>query len=232
MSALALLEGVKVRRGDFVLDVPRLAVEPGAIVGLVGRNGAGKTTFLELLVGLLAPAAGAVRVLGADPLEDPVSVRRGTALMSDDQPVWNLRIDRHCRALAPFYPTWDAKLCAELLDRFELDPTRRIASLSKGEHTRVRLVFALAFRPRLLLLDEPATGLDVPSRRRMLESVIEVVQDPERAVVVASHGVADVERIADRLIVLDRGRVVGDGPTRDVVGEGRTLEEMLAEAVS
>ena len=136
---------VALRRGAFTLSVPALEAEPGTIVGLVGRNGAGKTTLLELLAGLQAPDAGAMRVFGLDPVADPVGVRRQLALMTDDQPLFNLTVAAHLRALAGFYPTWNEALVRELLARFEIDPTKRVALLSKGEGTRVRLVFALAF---------------------------------------------------------------------------------------
>jgi ABC-2 type transport system ATP-binding protein len=218
-------------RGRFSLDVPQWGVEPGTIVGLVGHNGAGKTTLLSLLAGQLAPASGEVRVFGVDPVDDPVAVRRRAALMTDDMPVFAMGVGEHLRALAPFWPTWDAELAKTLLTRFELDPLKRTAELSKGEHTRFRLVVALAWRPELLMLDEPATGLDVPSRRRMLAEVIDVVRDGARAVVISSHQASDLERICDRIVLIDNGRIVRDGSPAEVAGEGRTLEEMLAEAV-
>ena len=113
------------------------------------------------------------------------------------------------------------------MQRFELDPRRKVGEVSRGQGTRLRLITALAFRPRVLLLDEPAAGLDLSGRRALLEIVLDVVRDGERAVVVSSHGLQDVERIADRLLVLDGGKVIREGPTNDLVGEDRTLEEAL-----
>jgi len=222
------LQAVRVVRGTFTLDIPRLEIEPGAVVGLVGRNGAGKTTLLETLVGLLAPSAGTVRVLGMDPVDDLVAVRQRTALMTDDMPIFSMSAGALLRSLAPLYPTWDGALAADLLRRFEIDPRLSVGQMSKGEGTRIRLVLSLAFRPPVLLLDEPATGLDVPSRRRMLAEVLEVVKDPQRTVVISSHQAVDIERIADRIILLDRGRVTTDGTPADVCGDGRTLEDLLA----
>jgi len=100
---------------------------------------------------------------------------------------------------------------------------------AKGQGTRIRLITAMAFKPRLLVLDEPATGLDVGGRRSLLKSVLDVVRDRERSVIVSSHMLADVERIADRLLVLDEGRVVKDGRTDNLVGDHRTLEEALVD---
>ncbi|MES2644347.1 MAG: ABC transporter ATP-binding protein [Myxococcota bacterium] len=229
MSSPLHLHTVRVRRaGGFQLSVDDLSVEPGTIVGLVGRNGAGKTTLMELLGGLCRPDAGTVRVFGIDPFADPVAARRRVAHMTDDAPVFALPIGALLRAVAPFYPTWDPALAGQLLERFELSASRQAGSLSKGEGTRLRLVLALAWRPELVMLDEPGTGLDVPSRRAMLAEVMDVVRDPARTVLFSSHQAEDVERIADRVVLLHEGRVVADGPTADIVGEGRTLEQVLA----
>ena len=226
---LIVVSGLRVRRDGFVLEVPSFAVAPGEVVGLVGPNGAGKTTLLETLAGLLKASDGAVGVLGRDPWADPVTVRSSLGFMSDDMPVLDLRIGRLLRLLSGYYPTWDAALVERLLERFKLDPSEKAHRLSKGQGTRLRLITAMAFRPRVLLLDEPATGLDVAGRRALLESVLEVVRDPARSVLISSHMLADVERIADRLLVINQGRIVKDGPMAELVGEGRTLEEALLD---
>jgi ABC-2 type transport system ATP-binding protein len=228
MSRPVEIDQLTLLRGEFLLDVPALTVEAGSVVGLVGRNAAGKTTLLQVLSGQLAPMSGTARVFGLDPIEDVVAARQRVAWMSDDMPVFAMRIADHLNAVAPFWPTWDATLAGQLLQRFELDPRKQTGVLSKGEHTRFRLVLALSWRPRLVLLDEPATGLDVPSRRQMLAEVMDVVRDPERSVIISSHQAADIERIADRVLVIERGRIVADGPPHEVAGEGRTLEERLA----
>lgn len=228
-STLVEVRDLVVKRGPFRLEVPSWRVAPGEVVGLVGPNGAGKTTLLEVLAGLRRPDAGTVRVLGADPWEDPVSVRSRLGFMTDDMPLFDLRVGRLLWLLSGYYETWDAALASSLLQRFRLDPGQKARDLSKGQGTRIRLVTAMAFRPRLLVLDEPATGLDVAGRRSLLESVLEVVRDPARSVIVSSHMLADVERIADRLLVLSRGTVVKDGRTDALVGAGRSLEEALED---
>jgi ABC-type multidrug transport system ATPase subunit len=226
---LVRVDGLLVFRGSFRLDVPSWSVAPGEVVGVVGPNGAGKTTLLEALAGLRAVDRGSVRVFGLDPWRDPVAVRSALGFMSDDMAVFDLRVGRLLRMVSGYYPTWDPELASSFLERFSLDPRQKVANLSRGQGTRLRLVLAMAFRPRLLVLDEPAGGLDLLGRRRLLESVLEVVRDPDRGVVVSSHVLGDVERVADRLLVLDRGSVVREGPTSELVGEGRTLEEALVE---
>jgi ABC-2 type transport system ATP-binding protein len=215
-----------VRRGTFALALSGWQVEPGQVVGVVGPNGAGKTTLLEALGGLRPVTSGSIRVFGRDPWREP-EVRAALGFASDDMPVFDLRIGPLLRLLSGYYPTWDAGLVESLLDRFKLDPTAKAHTLSKGQGTKLRLVAAMAFRPRVLVLDEPATGLDLAGRRSLLESVLDVVRDPGRAVIVSSHQLLDVQRIADRLLVINEGRVVREGATDALVGEGRTLEEAI-----
>ncbi|MCG8553926.1 MAG: ABC transporter ATP-binding protein [Proteobacteria bacterium] len=221
------LRNVCVKRGDFTLEVNELDLKPGYVLGVVGPNGAGKTTLLELLPGLTAPESGSVRFEGLDPRQNPVAVRSHLGYMTDDMPVFNLRIDRLLRTLSGYYPNWNDELVGRLLERFALDEKKSATSLSKGQATRLRLLLALAFEPALLVLDEPATGLDVSGRRALLESVLEVMRDDARSVIISSHQLADVERIADQLLVLHKGRVVRQGPTDALVGDERTLEEAL-----
>jgi ABC-2 type transport system ATP-binding protein len=222
------VSGLRLRRGAFTLDVPALTAEPGTVIGLVGRNGAGKSTLLLALAGLLPPDAGTVRTFGLDPWKQPVEARRRVGWMSDDMPVWAMRIDQLLGTLRGFYPSWDDALAAELLRRLELDPRRPVTQLSKGEHTRLRIVLTLAFQPELVLLDEPATGLDVPSRRALLDLVLGVVRDGRRTVVISSHQVDDVERIADRVLLIEGGKITADGTAAEVAGAAPNLEERLA----
>lgn len=222
------VKGLVIERGPFRLEVPALTVEPGTVVGLVGRNGAGKSTLLEVLAGQLPARHATVRVCGFDPIKELVKARQSVGWMTDDMPLFALSVGQHMHAIAPFYPTWDATLAADLLRRFELDPRKHIRDLSKGEHTRIRLALTLAWRPKLVLLDEPATGLDVPNRRQLLAEVLEIVGEGDRTVVISSHQIDDVERICDRVLLLDAGKITADGPPRDVAGPGRSLEERLA----
>ncbi len=224
-DVLVEVNALQVRRGAFTLSIPQWRVAPGQVIGVVGPNGAGKTTLLETLAGLLPHAAGTLRVLGHDPWAKPVEVRSQLGFMSDDMALFQMRVGALLHMLSGYYATWDAALVEELARRFELDPRAVVGSLSKGQGTRLRLVTAMAFRPRLLVLDEPASGLDLGGRLALLESVLDVVRDPARSVIVSSHQLNDVQRIADRLLVLNKGAVVHEGPTDALVGEERTLEE-------
>jgi ABC-2 type transport system ATP-binding protein len=221
------VQGLVVRRGAFRLEVPAWRVGPGQVTGVVGPNGAGKTTLLEAVAGLRPVDGGSVRVFGLDPWAHPVEVRSALGFMSDDMAVFELRVDRLLRMVSGYYPTWDGELARELVARFAIDSRKKAGALSRGQGTRLRLVMAMAFRPRVLVLDEPAAGLDLSGRRRLLESVLEIVRDPQRSVLVSSHVLHDVERVADRLLVLNAGRVVQEGGTAALVGEDRNLEEAI-----
>jgi len=226
---LVSVQTLEVRRNSFTLRIPTWSVAAGEVVGVVGPNGAGKTTLLETISGLRKASSGSVEVFGLDPWRRPAEVRSSLGFMSDDMPLFDKKIGALMRMLSGYYRSWDSELVESLLERFKLDPRDKSFKLSKGQGTRLRLITAMAFRPRLLVLDEPATGLDVAGRRSLLESVLEVVRDPERSVIVSSHMLADVERIADRLLVIEEGRVVKDGRTDDMVGEHRTLEEAMVD---
>ncbi len=214
-------------RGDFDLHVPTWSVEAGQVVGLVGPNGAGKTTLLRSIAGLDSTNSGEIAVVGLDPVSDHTKMRSQCAFMWDHQPVFNVPIGRMLHLLSGYYPTWDTDLVETLLERFELNPAASPGQLSRGQGTRLRLLIALAWRPKLLLLDEPASGLDLSGRQALLESVVEVAGSGNRSVVISSHQLADVERICDRLLVLNQGVVLQEGPTDMLVDSSRTLEEAM-----
>ncbi len=226
-DVLIEVNGLVVKRGSFTLDIPKWQLEPGQVIGLVGPNGAGKTTLLETAAGLIPKSDGTIRSLGHDPWTSPVAVRSSLGFMSDDMTLFAMRIGPMLRMISGYYKSWDSELVEELLDRFKLDPREKVGNLSKGQGTRIRLITAMAFRPRVLLLDEPAAGLDLAGRRSLLESVLDVVRDPKRSVVISSHMLGDVERISDCLLVINNGSVVREGPTHELVGDEQTLEEAL-----
>lgn len=214
-------------RPGFTLHVPKWQVGPGEVVGLVGENGAGKSTLLRLVHGMERPESGSVRTHGRDPWHDPVFVRTRTGFMTDDLPLFPARVGALFSMLAPYYPTWDMTLATELLQRFGLTPSDHVNHLSKGQGTRLRLVTAMAFRPKLLVLDEPATGLDLGGRRALLSTVIDLVQDGTVGVVLSSHDLSDVERVATRLTVLHQGAIIEDGSPSALLGDGEHLDAAM-----
>lgn len=185
------------------LEVPR-----GCVFALAGRNGAGKTTTIRMLLGLLRPAAGSVTVLGLDPAKKDVAVRRRLGYVPETHHIYPwMRVGEVMRFCAPFYPTWSPSRCGELLRRFELDERQKVRELSRGMVAKVALTLALAHDPELLVLDEPTSGLDVVVRREFLESIVRLVAEQGRTVLLSSHLLTDVERVADRIALIDEGRL-------------------------
>src|SRR5437868_118408 len=186
-----------------------LSLRPGAVYGLVGANGAGKTTLIKHILGLLRAEGGSVRVFGLDPVADPVGVlsRIGYLSEENDLPEW-MRVDELIRYSRAFYPGWDDAYAEELRRTFALDPAAKIKNLSKGQKARAGLLVALAYRPELLVLDEPSSGLDPIVRKDILGAVLRTIADEGRTVLFSSHLLDEVEEVADHVTMLSRGRVV------------------------
>jgi ABC-2 type transport system ATP-binding protein len=175
-------------------------------------NGAGKTTLIKHVLGLLKAATGSVRVFGMDPAKKPadVLVRIGYLSEEPDLPGW-IRVGELFRYTRAFYPNWDPAYAEELRKSFALDPVAKLKHLSKGQRARVGLVLALAHRPELLVLDEPSSGLDPIVRRDILSAIIRTIAEEGRTVLFSSHLLHEVERVADRVALIDGGRVVFSG---------------------
>ncbi|MCM2257504.1 MAG: ABC transporter ATP-binding protein [Vicinamibacteria bacterium] len=217
------------------LDAVNLSVARGAVHGLVGANGAGKTTLIKHVLGLLVAERGSVRVFGLDPVAEPVAVlsRIGYLSEENDLPVWMTvgELIRYTRAL---YPGWDDAYAEELRLMFALEPAARIKTLSKGQKARAGLLVALAYRPELLVLDEPSSGLDPIVRRDILAAVIRTIAHEGRTVLFSSHLLDEVEQVADHVTMISHGKVVLSGPLaalkRDaqvVGGREPTLDELF-----
>jgi ABC-2 type transport system ATP-binding protein len=205
-------------------------VQKGTVFGLVGENGAGKTTLIRHILGLLRPQAGRVRVFGMDPVAEPERVLARIGYLSEDRdlPNW-ARIRELMRFTSSFYPTWDHAYAEELREMLALDPDARVRNLSRGERAKAGLLIALAYRPDLLLLDEPSAGLDALVRRHILAAVIRTVADEGRTVIFSSHLLDEVERVADNIAMIDSGRIVLSGTLDRVKSEHRLLSLHFAE---
>ena len=198
------------RFGDkLALDHVSLLVEPGSVMGLVGRNGAGKTTLIKHVLGLLKAQSGTVRVHGLDPVTCAPQVLGQIGYLSEepDLPGW-MRVAEFFRYVRSFYPSWDEEYAYSLQQEFALDPAAKLKSLSKGQRARAGLLAALAYRPALLVLDEPSSGLDPIVRRDILAAVIRTIADEGRTVLFSSHLLSEVERVCDRVAMIEGGRIV------------------------
>jgi ABC-2 type transport system ATP-binding protein len=195
------------------LSAINLSLPRGAVYGLVGANGAGKTTLIKHVLGLLRAESGSVRVFGLDPVADPVGVlsRIGYLSEENDLPGW-MRVDELIRYSRAFYPAWDDAYAEQLRQAFALDATARINTLSKGQKARAGLLVALAYRPELLVLDEPSSGLDPIVRRDILGAILRTIAGEGRTVLFSSHLLEEVEQVADHVTMISHGKIVLSAP--------------------
>ncbi len=203
MSAVLESNGLGKKYGRrWALRDCTLAIPAGRIVGLVGPNGAGKTTLLHLAVGLLAPTAGTITVLGGRPADGPAQLAR-VGFVAQGTPVYpGLSVAKHLHMGSLLNPNWDGELAARRIEQLGLDPRQQAGSLSGGQRAQLALTLATAKRPDLLLLDEPVASLDPLARREFLQNLMEVVAANGISVVLSSHLIADLERVCDYLVVL------------------------------
>ena len=194
-----------------------LKVPTGAVCGFLGRNGAGKTTAIRILMNLLSPTAGQVEVLGLDPGRDSLALRRQVGYVAENPVMYGwMKVRELAWFTGQFYATWNTGKVEELIERFGLDREQKVKHLSRGMNAQLALALALGHEPRLLILDEPASGLDVVVRRGFLESIIGLIQKEGRTVFLSSHLVHEVERVADRVAIIEQGRLVAEGPLDEV----------------
>jgi ABC-2 type transport system ATP-binding protein len=207
-----------------------LTVPAGHVVGLVGPNGAGKTTLLNLATGMLEPTSGTIEVLGDRPASSPAQLARVGYVAQDTPTYAGLSVADHLRFGAHMNPGWDAALAQSRIEQLGLDPAQKAGKLSGGQRAQLALTLAIAKRPELLILDEPIASLDPLARREFLQILMEATADQELSVVMSSHLVADLERVADYLIVLVGSRVQVDGETEDLLASHRLLTGPRSDA--
>jgi ABC-2 type transport system ATP-binding protein len=186
-----------------------LDIYPGSIVGLVGANGCGKSTLLRHIVGLYLPSGGSCRTFGTDSglLEAPQLGRIGYVHQEGRLINW-MTVRRLIRYVAAHYPQWNQRLEADYLKRFDLDAAAIVGTLSPGKRQQLAILLALGFEPELLILDEPAAALDPIARTDFLHLLLEIITDGRRSVVISSHILTDIEKIIDRVVVMDRGAIL------------------------
>lgn len=198
--------------GKSVLDGVDLSLGAGTVLGLLGANGAGKTTLIKCALGLLRPTGGEASVLGEDAwdLSANAKARLGYVPQEVSTYPW-MRVRHVIDYTAAFYPSWNHELAADMCRRWRVPLEERAGSLSVGQLQTLGIVLALGHEPELLILDEPVASLDPNARREFLRTLMDLVEDPGRAVLFSTHITSDLERAANRLAILKEGRIAFDG---------------------
>jgi len=215
------------RRNDALHNVT-FEVPPASVFALTGPNGAGKSTLLKILLNLTQPTGGRVSILDADSRRITPAHLAQVAYISENQhlPVW-MTVAALLDFTKAFYPTWDDALAAELVRNYELPLGRKLSQLSRGMKVKAALAASLAYRPRIILLDEPFTGLDILVREQLIETIID--RTPEATVLIASHDLAEIETVATHIAYLNEGRLEFAEETASLHDRFREVEITLDE---
>lgn len=198
-----------------IFDSLSLELPKGSIVGLLGRNGEGKTTLLKLLYGQLLRRQGELKVLDADPKHRAVSFLQQVYLLPEEFRVPPISIRSFFDISAPFYPNYDEAVAKELIDTFGLQWDMNLKKISQGQKKKALIAFALSLRVPLLLLDEPTNGLDIPSKGEFRRAVARYTSD-EQTILISTHQVRDLEQLIDRILIMERGSIFCNATVADI----------------
>jgi ABC-2 type transport system ATP-binding protein len=203
------LSGVSKKYRYFTLEDIHLKLPRGQIMGLIGANGAGKSTTIRVLMGLVHQDSGEVRVLGHSMPAEQVAAKWDIGFASEDMRLYDaMTLDWHMSFMRSIYPSWDASYAQLLLKRFGLRADQKIKGISHGQRVKASLLLVLARKPQLLVLDEPTTGLDPVARHEILRELTNVMAEEVRSILFSSHNTQDVEQISDQITFIDRGRII------------------------
>lgn len=224
MTAAFSVTGITKRYENFALQDITLSMPEGQVMGLVGVNGAGKTTLLRILAGLARADAGSIEVLGFQMPEQQVAAKRELGFASEDMRLYKSQTLRwHMDFIQSIYPRWDEAYAQELVRRFDLRPEQSLAGFSHGQRVKALLLLNFARRPRLLLLDEPTTGLDPVARDEVLQALADVLSDEARSVLFSSHNTRDIEQLSDNITFLHQGKLLASKDKESFLDEWRRI---------
>jgi ABC-2 type transport system ATP-binding protein len=222
------MEGVSKRYPHFFLDGISLELREGSVLGFIGANGAGKSTTIRILMGLVHQDAGSVHVLGHSMPGEQTAAKLDIGFVSEDMRLYGAAtLDWHMKFVASMYPRWNKAYADTLLRRFDLKREQKVKGLSHGQRVKAALLLALARQPRLLILDEPTTGLDPVARREVLGELMSVLTDEGRTIFFSSHNTLEVEQISDHIAFIDRGRLIALDEKEDLLDRWRRVRLMV-----
>lgn len=203
------IENLFIKYNQFSLNVDHLALEPGYVYGLVGKNGAGKTTLLKAIMNLNRHINDRITIFGKELAVDDIELKNNIGYVNDEfiYP-GNMNAKQLARNVGVFYQNFDQDYFYQLLSRFGIDPSYKFKELSKGNKHKLMIAFVLAYKPKLLLLDEPTADIDPVARREILNLIYEIMDNQELTVIFSTHITSDLEHIADYIILIDHGRIL------------------------
>lgn len=209
MNEVLRVEGLEKNYGKFALKDVTFSVPEGCIAGFVGANGAGKTTTIRAMMNLISRESGSVEILGMDMAAQETEVKNRLGVVSDNGYYYGgFTLDEMKSILARAYKNWDNQVYARLLQRFSLDRKQKLETLSRGMKMKFALTLAMSHHAEFLIMDEPSSGLDMVTRAQVMDSLKEYMEKEGRGVLFSTHIASDIERAADMVILIDKGRIV------------------------
>lgn len=201
-----------------------MKVLKGTVFGLLGVNGAGKSTIIKMLVGHLRPSYGSIQVLSHALGDDPVGIRKRMAYVSENRYLYEwMTVAESMRFTRAFHENWDERKASDLLKRFSLPPEKKVKQLSRGNRARLCLLLALSYNPELIILDEPTSGLDPIVRRDFIENIIAEISDEGKTVLFSSHIVEEIERVADSVGIINDGELLLTSSIDEIKGSYKRI---------
>ncbi|SNT03426.1 ABC-2 type transport system ATP-binding protein [Anaerovirgula multivorans] len=194
---------------DFKLKNINFSLEKGYIMGFIGPNGAGKSTTIKLMMNLVNKDAGEIKVFGLDYLQDEKKIKSRIGFVYDESHYYEeLTVEKNKKIIAPFYRHWDENTFQEYLNRFDIDPKKKVKQLSKGTKMKFSLAVALSHKADLIIMDEPTSGLDPIFRREILDILYSIIQDETKSIFFSTHITTDLDKVADYITFIDNGSIV------------------------
>ncbi|HEY5881673.1 MAG TPA: ABC transporter ATP-binding protein [Nakamurella sp.] len=228
MTTAVVVDHVSRRyRGVTALDDVSVSVAEGSITGLLGRNGAGKSTLMRIVTGQEFTSTGTVRVHGRNPVEHD-DVLRTMSFVKESQLYPDIKVKRVIEAASWFYPNWDHRLAAQLIEDFNLPLTRPVKKVSRGQHSAVGIVIGLASRAEITLFDEPYLGLDAVARQIFYDRLLADYAERPRTVLLSTHLIDEVANLLEHVVVINAGRIVVDSPADELRGRAVTVSGLAA----
>lgn len=227
------IKGITKKYDGFTLDNVSFDVPKGSIMGFIGQNGAGKSTTIRSLLNIIPINTGEIKLLGLDHIKDEKEIKERIAVVFDELPFHDIfNAKDMSRIFEGIYPKWNRKTYVRYLDRFQLPMKKKIGEFSKGMKMKLQIACALSHEAELIVMDEPTSGLDPVVRDEILRIFMEYLEDGERSILMSSHITSDLEKIADSITFIDRGKILLSGYKDEILethGVIKCSKEQLAE---
>lgn len=203
---------------DFKLDNINLNIPKGLIIGLIGENGAGKTTLIKAILNIISIDKGSIKIFDKDYKKEDYSIKEDIGVVLDNMFFPEiLNAKDICCIMKDIYKNWDSNLYYNYLSKFDVPTSKKIKDLSKGMRKKLEIVTALSHKPKLLILDEPTSGLDPVVRDEVLDLFLDFIQEEDNTILLSTHITSDLEHIADRIVFIDKGKLIMDESRDDIL---------------